>query len=143
MKIIRYKYPTASSSNSLNCLFGSGSPSIGRFQKLFDEFLGVESPQDQLPADLYEDDQNFFVRLELPGVNKDEIDLELENSVLTCSRRHSEKTEDGKANYSFKHSMSVPKGVVSDQVFANYKDGILTVILPKKEASVPRRIKVK
>lgn len=143
MKLIRYKYPNTINSNPLGRLFGSETPSFVRFEKLFDEFLGAESQQNQIPADLYEDDQNFFVRLELPGVDKDKIDLELEKSVLTCSGRYSKESGNGKTDYSFKRSVSVPKEAASDQVSANYKDGVLTVTLPKKEVSVPRRIKVK
>lgn len=143
MKLIRYQYPTTKKSTTLSQLFDSGAPSTVRFGKLFDEFLGVESSVDQLPVDLYEDDNNFYARMELPGVDKDKIDLELENSILKFSCNYSEKTKGRKANYSFNRSISVPDEAAQDQVSANYKDGILTVTLPKQEVAEARRIKVK
>ena len=139
MKLVRYEYPDTKSSNSLSSLFDFGTPTIERFGRLFDEFLGTETHSDQLPVDLYEDDKNFYARMELPGVDKDTIDLELENAVLTCSGSYSEKTENGKTDYSFKRSISVPDDAELDQVSASHKDGVLTVTLPKKEASEPHR----
>ncbi len=143
MKLIHYKYPTTTDSNSLSRLFSFGTPSFERFETFFDEFLEAKSHKDQLASDLYEDDKNYFVRLELPGIDKNEVNLELENSVLTCSGHHSEKTENGKAEYSFKSSIPVPEGAASEDVSASYKDGVLIVTLPKREVSIPRQIKVK
>ena len=143
MELIRYEYPNATDSNSLSNLFDFGMPSIARFGKMFDEFLGKEAPSNQLPADMYEDDKNFYVRMELPGVDKNTINLEIENAVLTCSGSYSEKTENGKVDYSFKRSISVPDGASPDQISASHKDGVLTVTLPKKETAEPLRIKVK
>jgi len=143
MKLIRYKYPSTNNPTPLSRLFNFGAPSIERFSQLFDDFYRVGSPADQLPADLYEDDANFYVRLELPGVDKDKINLELENGVLTCSGDYSEKTESRNAKYSFKRSISVPEKASADKVSASHKDGILTVTLPKKEAAEIRQIKVK
>ena len=133
MKLIRYQYPNTTGYGSLGRLFDFGTPTFKRFKELFDDFLGAESELGQLPVDLYEDDKNFFARMELPGVKKEAINLELDNSVLTCSGNYSNETEKGKANYSFKRSISIPDGAASDQVSANYKDGILTVKMPEKD----------
>lgn len=143
MKLIRYEYPNTKSSSSLDRLFKLGTPAIERFEKLFDEFLGTESAADQLPLDLYEDDKNYYARTELPGVDKDVINLELENSVLSINGSYSEETKNGKTEYSFNRSMSVPDKAALDQVSANYKDGILTITIPKKKAAEARRINVK
>lgn len=143
MKLIRYEYPNITGSNSLNRLFDFGAPTIERFGKLFDEFLGTGADAGQLPVDLYEDDKNFYARMELPGVDKNAIDLELDNAVLTCSGSYKEKTENGKADYSFRRSVSIPDEAVTDQISASYENGILTVTIPKKEAAESRRIKVK
>lgn len=143
MKLIRYKNPNTTGSNPLSRLFDFEAPAIGRFERLFDEFLGTEASTNQLPVDLYEDDKNFYARIELPGVDKDAINLELENGALTCSGSYSEKTKDGKAEYSFQRSILVPDEATQDQITANHKDGILTVTLPKKEVVKPRQIKVK
>ena len=143
MKLIRYKYPNPTSSNSLSHLFDFGTPTIERFGRLFDEFLGTEAYVDQLPVDLYEDEKNLYTRIELPGVEKNAINLELENSVLTCSGSYSGKTKNGKADYSFKRSVRLPDETALDQVSASYKDGVLTVTIPKKKVAEPRQIKVK
>jgi HSP20 family protein len=81
--------------------------------------------------------------MELPGVKKNVIDLELENAVLTCSGNYSEKTKDTETDYSFQRSISVPDGVALDQVSADSKDGVLTIKMPKKDASKSRQILVK
>ena len=143
MKLIRYEYPNTIGSNSLSRLFDFETPTIERFRKLFDEFLGAGAYADQLPVDLYEDDKNFYARMELPGVDKNAINLEVENAVLTCSGNYSEKTKNGKADYSFKRSVSIPDEAASDQVSASYENGILTVTIPKKEPAEALRIKVK
>ena len=143
MKLIRYQYPNITDYGSLGRLFDFGTPTFKRFKGLFDDFLNTESGLGQLAANLYEDDKNFFVRMELPGVKKEAINLELENSVLTCSGNYSDETKKGKADYSFKRSVSIPDGAAPDQVSANYKDGVLTVKIPKKDVAEARRIKVK
>ena len=143
MKLIRYEYPNKTGHNPLSRLFDFEAPSIERFSKLFDEFLGSEAYADQLPVDLYEDDKNYYARIELPGIDKKAINLELENAVLTCSGNYSEKTKNGKAEYSFTRSISIPDEAVVDQISANHKDGVLTVTIPKKEVAEARQIKVK
>lgn len=143
MKLIRYEYPNTKNSSYLSRLFDFGAPTIGRFEKLFDEFLGVEANADQLPVDLYEDDKNYYTRFELPGVDKDAINLELENAVLTISGNYSEETESGKTDHSFSRSLSVPDKAALDQVSANHKDGILTITIPKKKTAEARQISVK
>ena len=132
MKLIRYEHPSTTGFNSLNRLFDFEAPSIRRFGKLFEELLGSEVYADQLPVDLYEDDKNFYARMELPGVDRKAINLELENAVLTCSGSYSEETKDGKNDYSFSRSVSITDEAAADQISANYKDGVLTVTLPKK-----------
>lgn len=143
MKLIRYEYPNTTGANALSRLFDFETPAIQRFGKLFDDFLGSETYADQLPADLYEDDKNFYARIELPGVDKNAINLELENAVLTCSGSYSEKTKNGEADFKFKRSISVPDEAATDQISANFKNGILTVTIPKKAAAEARQINVK
>lgn len=143
MKLIRYKYPNTTCSNPLSRLFDFETPTMERFEKLFDDFLGAEAYVDQLPVNLYEDDKNFYMQIELPDIDKNAINLELEKGVLTLSYSNSEKTEDGKADCGFRRSISVPDEATQDQITANLNEGILTVTLPKKEATKPLQIKVK
>ncbi|MGC6424506.1 MAG: Hsp20/alpha crystallin family protein [Lentimonas sp.] len=142
MKLIRYKYPQTLGNSAYDSFFGSAVPTFGRFGLLFDDFFGSAPEFDHAAADLYEDDQNYFVRLELAGVSKKDIDLELENSVLTIRNLEKDEAEDVKSCYSFQRSISIPEGVALDKIGARLEDGILTVVLPKEEARKPRQIEV-
>lgn len=143
MKLIRYEYPQTPVNSAFNRLFDFGAPSLERFGSLFDDFWTREAGFQQLGADLFEDDQNFYARMEIPGVKKDMIDLELENSVLTISSKHREDTEMVQSATSFQRSISVPDGVQLEAVSASYDDGILTVCMPKEEDRKARQIEVK
>lgn len=143
MKLIRYEYPQSPAASAFNRLFDLGGSSIDRFGSLFDDFFAGASGYTQPAADLYEDEHNYYARFELPGLKKDEVELELENSVLTISSVASEKSEESESRMSFQRSISVPDGVDLDKVTAALKDGVLTVTLPKAEARKPRQIAVK
>ena len=143
MKLINYNCSPRSRSNGLNRLFGFRNSAIEHFGDLFDGFWNDESDSNQLAVDFYEDDESFFARMELPGVKKDAINLEIVNGVLTCSVNYSEKNKSGKADYSFKRSITLPEEAASDQVSADFKNGILIVKIARKEIPEARRIKVK
>ena len=142
MKLIRYAYPQSQATDAFNRLFDLGAPTVGRFGSLLDDFLGAEPAYDQPAVDLYEDEQNFYARFELPGINKDKVDLELENSVLTIHSQESSETDAKLSRSRFERSISVPDGVDLNKVSAAMKDGILTVTMPKAEARKPRQISV-
>ena len=113
-------------------------PSLFDFDTLWDDFTTAS----RLAADLYEDDEAYYARLELPGVKKEELHVELENAVLTVrfERKSPEAEEETAETYS--RSLSVPDSVEAEKVTATLKDGILTVTMPKQEASRPHPIKV-
>jgi len=142
MKLIRYAYPQSQASSAFNRLFDLGAPTIGRFGSILDDFLGAEVGH-QPAVDLYEDEHNFHARFELPGVSKDAVDLELENSVLTVRSQEESKDDASVSRTRFERSISVPDGVDLEKVAAEMKDGILTVTMPKAEARKPRQISVK
>lgn len=149
MKLIRYAYPQSQASSAFNRLFDLGAPAVGRLGSFMDDFFAPESGMNQPAVDLYENEHNYYARFELPGVKKEEIDLELENAVLTLKSRVSEKAEKDEkaeaeqtAHYKFERSISVPDGVDLDKVSAAMADGILTVTMPKLEARKPRQISV-
>ena len=104
-----------------------------------------------IPAiDLYEDRDNYVVKMELPGMKKEEIDISLHNGVLSISgeRKDEEKHEDAETYRSerffgrFQRSVTLPAVVEGDKVNASYKDGILTVTLPKAEEAKPKQITI-
>jgi len=143
MKLIRYEYPQSPAASAFNRLFDLGGSSIDRFGSMFDDFFAGTTGFNQPAADLYEDEHNYYARFELPGLKKDDVDLELENSVLTISSVENKKTKDAEEHISFQRSISVPDGVDLDGVSAGLEAGVLTVTMPKAEAGKPRQITVK
>lgn len=138
-------------------------PGFGRLTDLRDEIDRLfEAPLAELahgsqllsgwtPAlDLFEDRDNVFVRVELPGMKKEDIELSLHDGTLSISgeRKGEEKFQDAEMYRSerffgrFQRTITLPTTVASDKVKAQYKDGILTVTLPKAEEAKPKHIDV-
>jgi HSP20 family protein len=104
-----------------------------------------------IPAvDLYQDKDNFVVKMELPGMEKDQIDISFHNGMLSISGERKTETKDDKAETyrserffgRFQRSITLPTLVDGDKVNASYKDGILTVTLPKAEEAKPKQITI-
>lgn len=142
MKLIRYEYPQSPAASAFNRLFDLGGSSVDRVGSIFDDFFSNAVGFNQPAADLYEDEHHYYARFELPGLKKDEVDLELENSVLTIGSAENKKSEDSEVHASFQRSISVPDGVDLEHVSASLEDGVLTVTMPKAEARKPRQITV-
>jgi len=105
-----------------------------------------------LPAmDIRESKDGYTVTAELPGMSKKDFNIAVEDNVLTISGERSLETEGEDENYhriersygSFKRSFTLPIQVVQDKVDARYKDGILTIALPKAEEAKQRKIEIK
>lgn len=98
------------------------------------------------PLDVFEDEDQVTVQLEVAGVKKDDFDLSLEDDVLTISgQRQSERGESFRSERefgTFSRSITLPSPVQTDKVKADYEDGILTVTLPKAEEAKPKKIQV-
>lgn len=101
-------------------------------------------------VDIFENDNEVIIKAELPGMNAKDIEVRLENNVLMLKgERHFEK-EAKEENYhriereygSFSRSFALPTAVDGDKVLAEYKDGILKIVLPKKEEKKPKSIKI-
>ena len=98
-----------------------------------------------------QDDDNFFVRAELPGIKPDDLDLKvLGNKPSLAGKRELPKEAEGvsyhrreRAEGAFGRSVVLPSEVKADDVEAKYVDGILTITLPKAEATKPRQVTVK
>ena len=102
-------------------------------------------------VDIAELDNEFVVKVELPGINKDDVKITLESNILTIRGEKKEETNVKEENYhrvertygSFQRSFKLPTTVKGDNIDATYKDGILTVTLPKAEEAKPKQIEVK
>jgi HSP20 family protein len=104
-----------------------------------------------VPAiDVYEDKDHVFVRAEIPGMKKDEIDISLHEGVLALSGERKLEKEHEKAEGHrverfvgrFQRSITLPSPVDAAKVRATYKDGVLAVTLPKAEEAKPKQISV-
>ena len=95
-------------------------------------------------VDLYKDKDSTYVRAELPGVDRKDITVEMVEDYLTISGSRKVFAPDGKATESaeFSRSIAIPEAVQADKVAAAYENGVLTVTLPKREETKPRKISV-
>jgi HSP20 family protein len=102
------------------------------------------------PVDIFEKNETLVLRVELPGVEKDDIDIRVENGVLTLhGQRRREQEFDEKNAYrlersygAFSRSFSLPTIVDSSKIVATYRDGVLEVTLPKAEEAKPKRVPI-
>ena len=98
-----------------------------------------------------EGEHSFTITAELPGVSKEDVTITIENGVLTLSGEKKREEEQKDKNWhriervygSFHRSMTLPKGVDGDKADASFKDGVLTIELPKNEQSKAKTLKVK
>jgi len=125
--------------------------------RMFDGFFRSNQDEDYTlsswtPAvDIAEHDDEYNVKVELPGVNKEDVKITLENNILTIRGEKKQEKETKKENYhrversygSFQRSFTLPTTVKSDRIDAVYKDGILSISLPKAEEAKPKQIEVK
>jgi len=100
--------------------------------------------------DVLEDDDNYYVTISVPGVNKDDVQLSLLGDTLTIKgERKAPSFDEAKLQVrcecrygSFHRTVEFPKSVQADAIKADYKDGILNITLPKTEAVKPKKISV-
>lgn len=137
-------------------------PSITRksfrpfWPNLFDDdfFSSMPSRTNSMPAvNIREDEKNYFLELAVPGIEKKDIKIDINEDVLTISSERKNEMEENKEGYtrkefsysSFVRSFFIPENVNPDSIQANYKEGILTVSLPKMEEEkkkLSREIKI-
>lgn len=149
MRIVRYTYPTyrtlAPALAGLNRSPWAGLES--EIDRLFETAMGGFNEAfagNEFPVDLYEDKENTYVRAELPGVARDDINVEMVEDYLTISGARKTAGTDGKneQTFSFSRSVTIPEEVQADKVSASYENGVLTVTLPKREEAKPKKISV-
>jgi HSP20 family protein len=130
MRLIRYDYPaTADLERYFGALFPTGSR--------------CNSAAGCPTADLSEDATNYYVKVELPGVKKEDVAVELDNSVLTVTAKRAVTTAEGEKVVEFQRTFDVPEGVDATKIQAAYENGLLTLTLAKPEVVKPRRIDVR
>lgn len=148
MKIVRYRTPELANWSPMDRL--------SSFRDLMDSAFQLAASGSGLdrvwspPMDVHEDGEQLTVKLELAGMKKEDFDISLENDLLTISgerkvereQREGESFRSERFHGSFSRTVSLPSPVKADKVSASYKDGILTVVLPKAEEAKPKKIQV-
>jgi HSP20 family protein len=102
------------------------------------------------PVDIYETENELVLKADVPDVDQKDIDVRVENQTLTISGERKFQQEQGgkgfhriERNYgAFSRSFAVPNTFDTEKIAATYRNGVLSVTLPKKEAAKPRQIKV-
>lgn len=124
--------------------------------QLFDESYAAPREDVALKAwtpavDVYEDENSFLIKLELPEVNKDDVKVSLNENTLSISGERRVENEQKRENYhrversygQFYRSFTLPPNVDAAAINAQFKDGMLRLTLPKKEEAKPKQIDVK
>src|SRR5215475_11469861 len=102
------------------------------------------------PVDVYEDEHNITLKIEVPGIHEKDIDVRIENNVLTVHGERKFEKEEKEENYrrverqygSFTRSFTLPNTVDTESVQANYDKGLLKIQLAKKAEAKPKQIKI-
>ncbi len=135
----------------------SNLPSIlDRFwnEPFFANFLAVPSAgvdEGTLALDVSEDEKNVYVRASLPGFQREDVDVEVNDGVLTIKATHTEETEEKSERFyrkerragSLSRRLALPGVVLEGQTEAELKDGVLTLTLPKSPTATPKKVKIK
>ncbi len=120
--------------------------------RVFDSVAGSEtSPGVFPPMNVTQDDNNYYVRAELPGIKGSDISVTALRNRVSISGKREIPDENGKVSYhrkeraegEFSRSLSLPGEVAADKVEAHYANGVLLLTLPKAEETKPRQIAVK
>jgi HSP20 family protein len=123
--------------------------------RVFDAFFGDRTANDVtrrwIPAmDLVETDDHLVLKADLPGLDKDDVELEIKDGVLSISGERRTEHQDSSNGYHrmeraygrFARSLSLPEGVDSDKVEADFDKGVLEVRIPKPTERKPHRVEI-
>jgi HSP20 family protein len=148
MSLVRYtSYPISNLQQQINRMFEDFQPAGGPFEGLGG---GTFAPA----LDVKENAESYIVSLEVPGIAQDDLNISLENNVLTVRGQKQQKREENEGaagesvhrverSYgSFARSVTLPRSVESGKVSASLNDGVLRIELPKEEQAKPRQITI-
>jgi len=131
--------------NRLNSIFNDFASSNGELQN---ESLGAGNfiP----PVDVYEDANRLVLKLEVPGIPQEDLQIHLENQTLTVKGERKFGKDEKEENFhrierrygSFIRSFTLPATIETDSAQANFENGVLSIALQKKEAAKPKQLKI-
>jgi HSP20 family protein len=123
------------------------------FREAFSPLFGETelSTRSWAPAvDIYETDNDIVLKVELPGIDAKDVEVRVEDNTLYLKGERKQEKEVKEQNYhrversygSFARSFSLPNSIDANKVKAEYKDGLLTLAMPKREEAKPKTIKI-
>ncbi len=123
---------------------------VSRLWNRFPPFFGEGAEEWTVPLDIREQDGTLIVEASVPGLKPEEIDIQIEDDVLTIKGETRTEKEEKKKGYllkersegSFYRSVRLPDSVDSDRAESTYADGILTVTMPKKTETQPKKVTI-
>lgn len=125
-------------------------PGMRHFQEAVSRFLNEPNLRPWTPpVDILETENELLLKMDVPEISMKDVDIRLENETLTIKGDRRFEEPQGKGYHriersygTFARSFTLPNTVDTEKVRADYKGGVLTVVLPKKEVAKPRSIKV-
>lgn len=123
---------------------------FGRLWNRLPPFFGEGAEDWTVPLDIREQDGNLIVEASVPGMKAEEIEVQIEDDVLTIKGETRTEKEEKKKGYllkersegSFYRTVRLPEGVDGEGADSRYADGVLTVTMPKKPAISPKKVNV-
>jgi HSP20 family protein len=123
------------------------------FKEAFSPFSGESELSTRTwapPVDIYETENDIVLKAELPGVDPKDVEVKVEDNTLYLKGERKFEKEVANENYhrversygSFARSFSLPNSINTEKVKAEFKDGLLTLTLPKREEAKPRTVKI-
>ncbi|MGH8311077.1 MAG: Hsp20/alpha crystallin family protein [Steroidobacteraceae bacterium] len=124
---------------------------FARLARSWDDLVPARASRLAPAVDLAEDEKSFVVTIELPGVKREDVTVELQDDVLSIrGEKKSEREEKKDRSHwversygSFARSFTLPPTAVAEQMVASFKDGVLTIEIPKREQAKSRQISIK
>ena len=128
-----------------------------RLNSIFNDFARPDGEQESLgmgnfipPVDVYEDEHTLALKLEVPGIKQEDLDVRVENQTLTVKGERKFEKNEKEENFhrierrygTFARTFTLPQTVDTNAPKASYEHGVLTISLPKKEAAKPKQVKV-
>jgi HSP20 family protein len=117
--------------------------------RLTEHLLGTATRPAAMPMDAYRDGDRFFVRFDLPGTDRDSIDLTVEQNVLTVRAERPDPTTNGaevivaeRPSGTFSRQVFLGETLDAENLSADYTAGVLTLTIPVRESAKPRKIEV-
>jgi len=145
MRIESYTYPGNRRTGWTNSALSPWTGLENEIDRLFTSALsGLNNalPGRQFAIGLYQDRDNTYVRAELPGANREEINVEMVDGNLQISAARKQRNGESGESFFLSRTIGVPEDVQPDRVAAAYENGILTVTLPKREEAKPKKVSI-